>query len=115
MNICASLGKNYSLDKLADFLQSDQPSDKDLKSKLLPSGGKSSQPYGEFANIYESRTSKQLLAIFQGIERKRGGEHCPNILREGQEDELTIDHIFPQTPDKWKSALKNRWHEHTHH
>jgi hypothetical protein len=87
------------------------PTDKDLKSKLMPNASKGSQPYGEYANIYESRTSKQLLAIFQGIEKKRGGEHCPNLLRDGQEDELTIDHIFPQTPDKWKSDLKNRWNE----
>lgn len=111
MNICGSLGKNYSLEKLADFLQEDMPTDKDLKNKLMPSASKGSQPYGEYANIYESRTSKQLLAIFQGIEKKRGGEHCPNLLRDGQEDELTIDHIFPQTPDKWKADLKNRWNE----
>jgi hypothetical protein len=111
MNICGNLGKNYSLDKLAEFLRNDGPTDADLRNKLLPISSKSSQPYGEYANIYETRTSKQLLAIFQGIEKKRGGEHCPNLLRDGQEDELTIDHIFPQAPDKWKADLKTRWNE----
>ncbi len=107
MNICANLGKNYSIEKLAEDLRSYKPTDKDLREKLLFTGS-SSQPYGSFAQIYDSRTSKQLLAIFQGITRKRGGEHSPNLLREGQADELTIDHIFPQTLDKWKADLK-KW------
>ena len=109
MNICANLGKNYSVEKLSEDLKSYKPTDKDLKEKLLFTGN-SSQPYSAFAQAYDSRTSKQLLAIFQGITKKRGGEHSPNLLRDGQEDELTIDHIFPQTPDKWKGDLK-KWEQ----
>lgn len=105
MNICANLGKNYSIEKLAEDLRIYKPTDKDLTSKLLPTKN-ASLPYGAFAHLYESRTSKQILAIFQGITKKRGGEHTPNLLRDGQNDELTIDHIFPQTSDKWKADLR---------
>jgi hypothetical protein len=106
MNICANLGKNYTVETLSEYLRADKPKDKDLKTQLLFTGS-TSQPYSPFAEIYESRTSKQLLAIFQGITKKRGGEHAPDLLRDGQVDELTIDHIFPQSPDKWKSNLKD--------
>lgn len=76
MNICANLGKNYSIEKLTDDLRKHKPTDKSLKEKLLFTGI-ASQPYGSFGHIYESRTSRQLLAIFQGITKKRGGEHSP--------------------------------------
>jgi hypothetical protein len=90
------------------MLREDKPSDKDLRRKLLVSASTRSDPYGEYGSIYESRTSKQLLAIFQGIERKRAGEHCSNLLRDNQDDVLTIDHIYPQAPDRWKGDLK-KW------
>lgn len=120
MQFCAQLGKDYELDKLENLLKNHKFKDAELRKKLLPSSSKGSDPYSDAASIYENRTPRQLLAIFQGIERKRSGEYCPNLLRSSQDDRLTIDHIYPQTPDKWKSdirsweisstALKNRLH-----
>ena len=68
---------------------------------------KGSDPYADSARIYENRTPRQILALFQGIERERSGEHCPNLLRNSQEDPLTIDHVYPQSPDKWKTDIRN--------
>jgi Protein of unknown function DUF262/Protein of unknown function (DUF1524) len=108
MTICARLGSTFSLEQLEELLREDKPNDSELKRKLLPSTSNRSDPYVDFGRIYETRTSKQLLAIFQGIERKRAGEHCSNFLRENQEDALTIDHIYPQSPDRWRADLK-KW------
>jgi hypothetical protein len=88
-------------------LQRVKHTDDDLKRRLLPTPGRVTEPYGDFGKIYESRTSKQLLAIFQAIERKLAGEHCSDLLRTGQDDQLTIDHIYPQSADNWKKDLKS--------
>jgi len=106
MNICATLGNSYTLDELKAELQRVKHKDDDLKRRLLPTPGRVTEPYGDFGRIYESRTSKQLLAIFQAIERKLGGEHCSDLLRTGQDDQLTIDHIYPQSADNWKADLR---------
>ena len=120
MNICGQLGGDYTLERLEDLLQQTKHNDLDLKKRLLPSGVSKTDPYSSNGNIYENRTSRQILALFQGIERNLVGEHCSNLLRSSQSDVLTIDHIFPQSSDKWKadirkweestSALKNRLH-----
>ena len=120
MQICGELGRDYELDELENLLKRIKFKDAELKKKLLPSSSKGNDPYGDSARIYENRTPRQILALFQGIERKRSGEHGPNLLRGSQDDPLTIDHIYPQSPDKWKidirkwetssTSLKNRLH-----
>lgn len=120
MNVCGKLGNSYTLERLEELLREIKHKDSELKKRLLPSSSKATDPYGDYAGIYESRTSRQLLAVFQGIERKLNGEHCANLLRSSQQDILTIDHVYPQSPDKWKTdirqwevsgiALKNRLH-----
>ena len=120
MNICGRLGGSYTLEELEVLLKETKHKDVDLKKRLLPSASNRTDPYGPSGNIYENRTSRQLLALFQGIERNLVGEHCSNLLRSSQSDVLTIDHIFPQSPDKWKTdirkwevsatSLKNRLH-----
>ena len=107
MNICGQLGRDYELEKLENLLKEIKHKDADLKKRLLPSNNKANDPYGDYARIYENRTPRQILALFQGIERKRSGEHCPNLLRESQDDQLSIDHIYPQSPDKWKNDIRN--------
>ena len=107
MQICGQLGRDYELEKLESLLQKIKFKDVDLKKKLLPSSSKGNDPYSDSARIYENRTPRQILALFQGIERNRAGEHCPNLLRGSQEDPLTIDHIYPQSPDKWKVDIRN--------
>lgn len=108
MNICGKLGNRYSIEQLEEFLREVKHKDHDLRKRLLPGNGSSSDPYSAYASIYESRTSRQLLSIFQGIERKLNGEHCANLLRDSQSDQLTIDHIYPQKPERWRSDIK-RW------
>jgi uncharacterized protein with ParB-like and HNH nuclease domain len=120
MNICAKLGGNYNLEDLQSMLRDLMHTDESLKKRLLPSSAKAQDPYGDYAKLYESRTPRQLLALFQSIEKYRAGEHCSNLLRETSEDPLTIEHIYPQSPDRWKgdlkdwdtsnTALKNRLH-----
>ena len=106
MSICGQLGQNYSIDQLEELLRADKPNDRDLKKKLLRSTSKT-DPYSDYGQLYKSRTAKQLLAILQGIERGRTGEHCVNLLRESAKDQLTIEHIYPQTPEKWKGDLRD--------
>ena len=108
MNICARLGNRYSIEQLEGLLREVKHKDADLKKRLLPTNASITDPYNAYANIYESRTSRQLLSIFQGIERKLNGEHCANLLRDAQEDQLTIDHIYPQKPERWRNDIK-RW------
>jgi len=110
MNICGRLGSAYSIDSLEKLLKETKHRDIDLKKKILPSGSTKNDPYLESGQIYQARTSKQLLAIFQSIERKLAGEHCSNLLRTSQEDALTIDHLYPQSPDKWKNDI-HRWEQ----
>ena len=120
MNVCAKLGSNYTLEDLQSILKDLKHTDHNLEKRLLPSSTKLQDPYGDYARLYESRTPRQLLALFQSIEKYRVGEHCSNLLRDSSEDRLTIEHIYPQTPDRWKSdlktwdtsntALKNRLH-----
>ena len=107
MQICGQLGRDYDLEKLESLLKDIKFKDSDLKKKLLPLANKGSDPYADSARIYENRTPRQILALFQGIERERSGEHCPNLLRNSQEDPLTIDHVYPQSPDKWKTDIRN--------
>jgi hypothetical protein len=107
MNICATLGNSYTLDQLKAELKRLKHKDDDLKRRLLPTPGRVTEPYGDFGRIYESRTSKQLLAIFQAIERQLAGEFCSDLLRTGQDDQLTIDHIYPQSADTWKTDLRD--------
>jgi hypothetical protein len=104
MNICASLGKAYSIDELERLLRAEKFQDKDLRKRLLPVNSKT-DPYSEFGQLYSSRTARQILSIFQGIERQRAGEHCVNLLRSTQSDQLTIDHIYPRNSERWKSDL----------
>lgn len=110
MNICGRLGSSYSIDQLGTLLKETKHSDSELKRRLLTSTPNRSEPYSELAKVYDLRTSKQLLSIFQAIERKLVGEHCSNLLRTSQEDILTIDHIYPQSPDKWKNDIR-KWEE----
>jgi hypothetical protein len=110
MNICGRLGGSYSVDQLLTLLKEVKHKDADLKRRILPNGSSKAEPYSDAGKIYELRTSKQLLSIFQSIERKMVGEHCSNLLRSSQQDALTIDHIFPQSPDRWKSDIR-RWEE----
>jgi|LauGreDrversion4_2_1035121.scaffolds.fasta_scaffold127313_2 uncharacterized protein with ParB-like and HNH nuclease domain len=112
MNICGRLGATYTLDELEALLQETKHKDAELKKRILPSGSNKTDPYNPTGNIYELRTSRQLLAIFQGIERHLVGEHCSNLLRSAQDDVLTIDHIFPQSSDKWKADVR-KWEEST--
>jgi uncharacterized protein with ParB-like and HNH nuclease domain len=107
MNICGQLGRSYSLEELENLLLEIKHKDSDLKKRLLPSTNRANDPYGDYARIYENRTPRQILALFQGIERKRAGEHCVNLLRGSQDDQLSIDHIYPQSPDKWKNDIRN--------
>jgi hypothetical protein len=107
MQICGQLGRDYDLEKLESLLKDIKFKDSELKKKLLPLTNKGNDPYADSARIYENRTPRQILALFQGIERKRSGEHCPNLLRNSQEDPLTIDHVYPQSPDKWKTDIRN--------
>jgi len=108
MNICGRLGGTYTLEELEALLKETKHKDSDLRKRILPSSSNKSDPYSPSGNIYESRTSRQLLALFQGIERNLVGEHCSNLLRTGQSDVLTIDHIFPQSSDKWKTDIR-KW------
>lgn len=110
MNICGRLGATYTLEELESLLKETKHKDNDLRKRILPSGTNKTDPYGPAGNIYELRTSRQLLAIFQGIERHLVGEHCSNLLRSAQSDVLTIDHIYPQSPDKWKADIR-KWEE----
>ena len=110
MNICGRLGATYTLEELEALLKETKHKDSDLKKRILPSGSNKTDPYGPAGNIYELRTSRQLLAIFQGVERHLVGEHCSNLLRSAQNDVLTIDHIYPQSPDKWKADIR-KWEE----
>jgi hypothetical protein len=110
MNICGRLGNSYSIEQLESLLRETKHSDADLKKRILPTGAGRGEPYLDSGKIYELRTSRQLLAIFQSIEKKLVGEHCSNLLRSSQADPLTIDHIYPQSPDKWKNDIR-RWEE----
>jgi uncharacterized protein with ParB-like and HNH nuclease domain len=120
MNICGQLGSTYTLDDLENLLKVTKHTDSELKKRILPSGSNKTDPYSPTGQIYDIRTSRQILALFQGIERQLVGEHGSNLLRSSQTDILTIDHIFPQSSDKWKAdvrkweisatALKNRLH-----
>ena len=110
MNICGRLGNSYSIEQLESLLRETKHSDADLKKRILPTGASRGEPYLESGKIYELRTSRQLLALFQSIEKKLVGEHCSNLLRSSQDDPLTIDHIYPQSPDKWKNDIR-RWEE----
>jgi hypothetical protein len=110
MNICGRLGNSYSIDELENLLRETKHNDADLKRRILPSGSNRGEPYLDSGKIYELRTSRQLLALFQSIEKKLVGEHCSNLLRSSQDDPLTIDHIYPQSPDKWKNDIR-RWEE----
>jgi hypothetical protein len=120
MNVCARLGSSYTLEDLQAILKDLKHTDENLEKRLLPSSARLQDPYGDYARLYESRTPRQLLALFQSIEKYRAGEHCSNLLRDSTDDPLTIEHIYPQTPDRWKSdlkawdtsstALKNRLH-----
>ena len=107
MQICGELGRDYKLEELENLLQGKKFKDSELRKKLLPLSNKGNDPYGDSARVYENRTPRQILALFQGIERKRSGEHAPNLLRGSQDDPLTIDHIYPQSPDKWKIDIRN--------
>ena len=107
MQICGQLGRDYELEELENLLQGIKFKDSELRKKLLPTSNKGNDPYGDSARIYENRTPRQILALFQGIERQRSGEHAPNLLRGSQDDPLTIDHIYPQSPDKWKTDIRN--------
>lgn len=108
MNVCAKLGSRYSIEHLVDTIRELKHTDDDLTRRLLPSGSSKSDPYSPSGKIYENRTSRQLLAVFQGIEENLSGEHCSNLLSTNQNDALTIDHLYPQTPDRWKGDLK-KW------
>lgn len=110
MNICGRLGNSYSIEELENLLRETKHNDADLKRIILPSGSNRGEPYQDSGKIYELRTSRQLLALFQSIEKKLVGEHCSNLLRSSQDDPLTIDHIYPQSPDKWKNDIR-RWEE----
>jgi hypothetical protein len=110
MNICGRLGSSYSIDQLQNLLKETKHKDAELKRRILSSGNNKSEPYLDTGRIYELRTSRQILAILQSVERKLVGEFCPNLLRNSQEDPLTIDHIYPQSPDKWKNDIK-RWEQ----
>lgn len=110
MNICGRLGNSYSIEQLETLLRETKHTDADLKKRILPTGAGRGEPYQESGKIYELRTSRQLLALFQSIEKKLVGEHCSNLLRSSQDDRLTIDHIYPQSPDKWKNDIR-RWEE----
>jgi len=110
MNICGRLGNSYSIEELENLLRENKHNDADLKRRILPSGSNRGEPYLDSGKIYELRTSRQLLALFQSIEKKLVGEHCSNLLRSSQDDPLTIDHIYPQSPDKWKNDIR-RWEE----
>ena len=110
MNICGRLGNSYSIEQLETLLRETKHRDADLKKRILPTGSSRGEPYLDSGKIYELRTSRQLLAIFQSIERKLVGEHCSNLLRSSQDDRLTIDHIYPQSPDRWKGDI-HRWEE----
>ena len=110
MNICGRLGNSYSIEELENLLRETKHNDADLKRRTLPSGSNRGEPYQDSGKIYELRTSRQLLALFQSIEKKLVGEHCSNLLRSSQDDPLTIDHIYPQSPDKWKNDIR-RWEE----
>ena len=120
MNVCAKLGGNYTLQDLKSALRELMHSDESLEKRLLPTSSKAQDPYGDYAKLYESRTPRQLLALFQSIEKFRVGEHCSDLLKDSNADRLTIEHVFPQSPDRWRSdikaweissaALKNRLH-----
>lgn len=110
MNICGRLGNSYSIDELQNLLKETKHNDVVLKRRILSSGTNKGEPYLDTGRIYELRTSRQILAILQSVERKLVGEFCPNLLRNSQEDPLTIDHIYPQSPDKWKNDIK-RWEQ----
>lgn len=110
MNVCGRLGSTYSIEQLQDLLKETKHQDKELKRRVLSSGLNKGEPYLDTGRIYELRTSRQLLAILQSVERKLVGEYCPNLLRSQQEDPLTIDHIYPQSPDRWRNDIK-RWEQ----
>ena len=110
MNICGGLGSTYSIEQLENYLKDAKHKDADIKKRVLASNSSKSDPYADSGKIYDLRTSRQLLAVFQSIERKLVGEHCPNLLRTSQDDALTIDHIYPQSPERWRNDIR-KWDE----
>jgi len=104
MEICSQLGKSWSVNELIRILDANKPKDSDLKRILLPK--KATYPYEESGEVYQRIKSRQILAIFQGIESELSGE-LTNLLIDDLDDALSIDHIYPQKPERWKSDLKN--------
>ena len=103
MEICSQLGKSWNVNELVKILEVNKPKDSELRRSLLAK--KATYPYEESGEIYQRIKSRQLLAIFQGIEAELSGE-LTNLLVEDLDDALSIDHIYPQKPDRWKGDLK---------
>ncbi len=104
MEMCAQLGDDWKIPQLLSALDAIKPTDYELRRALLVR--RVNGHYEDSAEMYVRLRPRQILAIFQGIETELSGE-LTDLLRDELSDGLSVDHIFPQRPDKWKVDLGN--------
>lgn len=108
MNFVGKLSPNFSETELKEELASISPTDNEIREVLLAKTVNKLFKYEESAFIAHPKglKSKQLLAIFQAIETERGDQLRTNLLESTSTEAFSIEHIYPQDPENWRTELR---------
>jgi uncharacterized protein with ParB-like and HNH nuclease domain len=108
MNFVGKLSPNFSEDELKNELAAISPTDDEIKEVLIAKTVNKVLKYEELAFLAHPKglRSKQLLAIFQAIETERGDVLRTNLLESTATEAFSIEHIYPQEPENWRTELR---------